>query len=61
MDHHEQHRQHHQKEREEKKKHKKEHEHQQEKQFPYPIHPKWLLIVGVGLILVAVLVWTFLL
>ena len=60
MNHHEQHHQHHQKEREEKKKHQKEHERQEEKRFPYPIHPKWLLALAVGLILAALLVWTFL-
>ena len=27
---------------------------------PYPIHPKWLLVLAFALILAAVLVWTFL-
>ena len=59
MDHKEQHHQHHQKEREEKKKEQKEYEHAQEKNR-LPIHPTWLLVVAIGLILLAVLVWNLL-
>jgi Ca2+/H+ antiporter len=57
MDHKEQHHQHHEKEREEHKKEKKEHEHQQEKNR-LPIHPAWLLVLGIALVVVAILVWT---
>jgi hypothetical protein len=60
MDHHEQHHQHHEKEREERIKHEKEHERREEKQ-PWKIHPAWWVVMGVVLILVAVLIWTFLL
>jgi hypothetical protein len=60
MDHHEQHHQHHQKEREHKKQEQKEYERQQEKKL-LPVHPAWLLGLGVVLILAAVLIWTFLL
>jgi hypothetical protein len=62
MDHHEQHHQHHKKEREEELRHRKahEHDHEQGKKVPYPIHPKWLLVLAFALILAAVLVWTFL-
>jgi hypothetical protein len=60
MDHQEQHHEHHRKERELEKKEKKEHEHAQEKSA-LPIHPTWLLVLGIGLILAAVLVWTFVL
>jgi hypothetical protein len=57
MDHKQQHHQQHQKEREEKKKEQKEHEHLEEKQAQ-AIHPLWFLVVGVGLMLVAILIWT---
>ena len=57
MDHHEQHHQHHQKEREEKKKEQKEYERAQEKNL-LPFHPAWLFAVGIGLTLLALLVWT---
>jgi Ca2+/H+ antiporter len=57
MDHKEQHHQHHEKEREQHKKEKKEHEHQQEKSG-LPIHPAWLLGLGIVLVVVALLVWT---
>ena len=60
MDHKEQHHQHHQKEREEEKRHHRAHEQGQKKRFPSPIHPKWLLVLAIGLILAAVLIWTFL-
>ena len=58
MDHQEQHHQHHQKEREEKKKEEKAHEREQEKSS-LPFHPAWLVGVGVVLVVIAVLVWTF--
>jgi hypothetical protein len=57
MDHKEQHHQHHQKEREHEKKEKKEHE--QEAKGP-PIHPAWFFAAGLVLVIVAVIVWTFL-
>jgi hypothetical protein len=60
MDHHEQHHQHHEKEREERVKHEKERERREAKQ-PWKIHPAWLGVAGAVLILVAVLIWTFLL
>jgi hypothetical protein len=59
MDHHEQHHLHHQKEREHKKHEQKEYEHRQEKKL-LPVHPAWLLGLGIVLILAAVLIWTFL-
>jgi hypothetical protein len=58
MDHHQQHHQHHQKEREEKKKEQKEYERKQEKNL-LPFHPAWLVGLGIGLVVVALLVWTF--
>jgi len=57
MDHKEQHHLHHQKERERAKKEQKEYERRQEKKF-LPVHPIWLGL-GVGLILVALLIWMF--
>jgi hypothetical protein len=60
MDHHEQHHQHHSKQREENKKEQKEHERQEAKSL-LPFHPAWLFAVGAVLVLIAVLVWTFLL
>jgi hypothetical protein len=59
MDHKEQHHQHHQKEREQHKKEHKEYERQQEKKS-LPIHPAWLLGLGVVLTLLALLVWMYL-
>ena len=60
MDHKEQHHLKHEKEREHEKKEHKEHEREQEKRL-LPVHPAWLLVAGSVLILLAVLVWTFLL
>ena len=60
MDHKEKHHQEHEKERERRKKEQKEHE-RRERQSPLPFHPAWLVAVGTGLVLAAVLVWTFLL
>jgi hypothetical protein len=60
MDHKEKHHEHHKKEREEAKRHHKAHTPDQGKKYPLPIHPTWLLVVGIVLILAAVLVWTFL-
>jgi hypothetical protein len=60
MDHKEKHHQEHEKERERRKKGQKEHE-RREGQSPLPFHPAWLVAVGAGLVLAAVLVWTFLL
>jgi hypothetical protein len=57
MDHKEQHHQHHQKEREEKKKEQKQHERARAKN-PLPVHPAWLLGLGVVLVLLVVLAWT---
>ena len=45
-------------EREEKKKEQKEYEEKQEKSL-LPFHPAWLVGVGIVLVVVAVLVWTF--
>ena len=59
MDHKEKHHQEHEKERERRKKEQKEHERREERS-PLPFHPAWLVAVGVGLVLVAVLVWTLL-
>ena len=58
MDHKEQHHEHHRHEREEHKKEQKLHEREQEKKSSLPVHPLWLLVVGVVLTLGAVLVWT---
>ena len=60
MDHHEQHHQHHEKERHHEKELRKQHEHEAERR-PRSIHPGWFLGVGVLLVLLAVLVWTFVL
>lgn len=57
MDHKEQHHQQHQHEREQQKKERKEHEHKEEKSS-LPFHPAWLVVVGVGSILTALLIWT---
>jgi len=58
MDHKEQHHQHHQKEREEHKKEQKAYEERQEKNL-LPFHTKWLVYLGIGLVVLAILVWTF--
>jgi hypothetical protein len=58
MDHREQHRQHKEKEREDKKKHEKAFEEKSEK-GRLPIHPAWIVVVGVALTAIAVYVWTF--
>lgn len=58
MDHKEQHHEHHRHERELKKKHAHEHANEPGK-MPWPIHPKWLLILAFAAILTSVLVWTF--
>lgn len=58
MDHKAQHHQHHEKEREHKKKEHAEHERRAAKNL-LPVHPLWLFVVGVVLVGVAVLVWTF--
>jgi Ca2+/H+ antiporter len=60
MDHKEQHHEKHEKEREQKKKEEKAHERQEEKS-PLPFHPAWLVVLGIGLVVVALMVWTFLL
>jgi hypothetical protein len=60
MDHKEQHHQHHVHEREQEKKREKEHERAQEKRL-LPVHPAWLMAVGSALVVIALLVWTFLL
>jgi hypothetical protein len=61
MDHKQQHHEHHRHEREEHKKEQKLHEREQERKPSFPIHPTWLAVTAVVLILAAVLVWTFLL
>jgi hypothetical protein len=60
MDHKEQHHQHHQKEREREIHKRAEHERAAEKS-PRSLHPAWYVVLGVGLTLLAVLVWTLLL
>jgi hypothetical protein len=57
VDHKERHHLHHEKEREEKKREHAAHEREQEKKG-LPIHPGWLLGLGIVLTLLAVLVWT---
>lgn len=59
LDHHEQHHEHHQHEREHEKKLEKAHEHAQE-QSAWPIHPKWFVAIGVAAVVIAMLIWTFL-
>jgi hypothetical protein len=59
MDHHEQHYQHHQKEREEEQRHHKALDRAHGKKS-LPFHPGWLFGVGAALVLIAVLIWTFL-
>jgi len=58
MDHHEQHRQQKQKEREHEKKEHVAHERMSAKKG-LPVHPRWLAVIGLGLVLIAVLIWTF--
>jgi hypothetical protein len=58
MDHQEKHQQHKEKEREHKKKEEKEYEEQEEK-YRLPIHPAWVVVIGVALIFMVVYVWTF--
>jgi hypothetical protein len=58
MDHKEQHHQHHQKQREEHKKEQKAYEERQEKNL-LPFHTKWLVYAGIALVVLAILVWTF--
>jgi ABC-type nickel/cobalt efflux system permease component RcnA len=60
MDHKEQHHQKHEKDREEKKKEEKAHE-SQEMKSALPFHPAWLVVLGVGLVAAALMIWTFLL
>lgn len=59
MDHKQQHHEHHQHEREQHKKDKKRHQRAHDKQSSFPIHPMWLLVLGMVLALLAVLIWTF--
>jgi hypothetical protein len=59
MDHKEQHHLKHRKEREHEKKEHEKHEREAEKSL-LPFHPAWLVMVGAGLVLAAVLVWTLL-
>ena len=58
MDHKEQHHQHHIKEREHEKKEHKAHERAHGKNY-FPFHPTWWIVIGLGLTLAAVLIWTF--
>jgi hypothetical protein len=58
MDHKEQHHERHEKEREEHKKKQKQHE-QEEAKSGLPFHPAWFVVLGVVMVLVAVLIWTF--
>lgn len=58
MDHKEQHHEHHRHERDEKKKHEREYEDRRDKKL-LPVHPLWLLVVGIALIGLALAVWTF--
>jgi hypothetical protein len=58
MDHHEQHHQHHKKEREQRIEHAKERERQAEK-LPQQLHPVWFVGLGIVLIGIIVLTWTF--
>jgi len=55
MDHKEQHHEHHVKERERRKKEREE----RQGKSAWPIHPGWLLIVGIVATLAAVMIWTF--
>jgi uncharacterized membrane protein YcjF (UPF0283 family) len=57
MDHHEQHRQHHDKQREHEKKEHAAHAHNQKRRR---FHPTILVATGLLLVLIAVLIWTFL-
>jgi preprotein translocase subunit Sec61beta len=58
MDHNAQHHQHKEKEREQKKKEEKAYEEGSEKNR-LPIHPAWVVVVGIALIGMVVYVWTF--
>jgi hypothetical protein len=57
MDHRQQHHEHHRKEREHEKREQKAYEMQQEKNL-LPFHTKWLVVLGIVLIVAAILVWT---
>jgi ABC-type nickel/cobalt efflux system permease component RcnA len=58
MDRQHEHKEHHQKEREHQKDERKQHEHAQERQVR-TIHPAWFVMLGIGLIVSAVMLWTF--
>jgi hypothetical protein len=58
MDHNAQHHQHKEKERELKKKEEKAYEEASEKNR-LPIHPAWVVVVGIALVGMVVYVWTF--
>ncbi len=58
MDHRERHLQHKEKEREEKKKREKVFEEKQAEDR-LPIHPAWIVVIGIVLTAIAVSVWTF--
>jgi hypothetical protein len=58
MDRREEHQQHKEKEREQKKKVEKAYEEESEK-YRLPVHPAWVVVIGVTLIGIVVYVWTF--
>jgi hypothetical protein len=57
MDHKQQHHEHHRKEREHEKQEQKAYEARQEKNL-LPFHRKWLVVLGIVLVVAAMLVWT---
>lgn len=59
MDHQDQHHEKHKHEREEEKKREKTEERKWEKSG-WPIHPAWFVVVGIVAVVVAMLIWTFL-
>ena len=60
MEHRQEHALHHKKEREQEKKQEKQAEQQAEKTRPI-LHPAWVIAVGIALVCLIILTWTFLL
>jgi hypothetical protein len=58
MDHQDKHKLHKEKEHEQKKKEEKAHEAEWEKTDGFPIHPAWVVAIGVALIGMVVYMWT---
>lgn len=57
MDHKQEHHEHHRKERDREVGRKRQHEHQDEKKLRV-IHPLWLLVLGIALIILVIVAWS---